>query len=63
MIYKCLYCEVETDNEFDSSECAESSFGHHVWFPFRLTPVAGDGAGGSTGEDESSTRAAGEHDG
>ena len=29
----------------------------------RLTPVAPDRAGGSTGEDESSTRAAGEHDG
>lgn len=30
---------------------------------FRLTSVAPDRAGGSTGEDESSTRAAGEHDG
>jgi len=29
----------------------------------RLTPVAPDRAGGSTGEDESPTRAAGEHDG
>ena len=29
----------------------------------RLTPVAPDRAGGSTGDDESSTRAAGEHDG
>ena len=29
----------------------------------RLTPVAPDRAGASTGEDESSTRAAGEHDG
>jgi len=29
----------------------------------RLTPVAPDRAGGSTGDDESPTRAAGEHDG
>ena len=34
-----------------------------AYYPNRLTPVAPDRACGSTGEDEISTRAAGEHDG
>jgi len=63
MIYKCVYCGSETDNEFDSSECAESSFGHHIWFPFRLTPVAGDGAEADAGDVVGETRPAPEHDG